>query len=84
MLKTGRQVAFFKLGSPTENLIAIPYRTNSPAECCRELERLTSPDMVNWVMVDDRQQTYRDSVEAESFVIVQDNKEQKDSSLNFL
>lgn len=84
MLKTSRQVAFFKLGSPMENLIAIPYRTVSPAECRRELERLTSPDMVSWVMVGDRQQTYRDSVEAESFVIVQDNKEQKDSSLNFL
>lgn len=76
MLKGSRQVAFFKLGSPMENLITIPYRTNSPAECRRELERLTSPDMVSWAMVGDRQQTYRDYVEAESFVIVQDNKEQ--------
>lgn len=76
MLKGSRQVAFFKLGSPMENLITIPYRTNSPAECRRELERLTSPDMVSWAMVGDRQQTYRDYVEAESFVIVQDNQEQ--------
>ena len=76
MLKGSRQGAFFKLGSPMENLITIPYRTNSPAECRRELERLTSPDMVSWAMVGDRQQTYRDYVEAESFVIVQDNKEQ--------
>lgn len=76
MLKGSRQVAFFKLGSPMENLVTIPYRTNSPAECRRELERLTSPDMVSWAMVGDRQQTYRDYVEAESFVIVQDNQEQ--------
>ncbi len=76
MLKGSRQVAFFKLGSPMENLITIPYRTNSPAECRRELEWLTSPDMVRWAMVGDRQQTYRDYVEAESFVIVQDNQEQ--------
>lgn len=76
MLKGSRQVAFFKLGSPMENLITIPYRTNNPAECRRELERLTSPDMVSWAMVGDRQQTYRDYVEAESFVIVQDNQEQ--------
>lgn len=76
MLKGSRQVAFFKLGSPMENLITIPYRTNSSAECRRELERLTSPDMVSWAMVGDRQQTYRDYVEAESFVIVQDNQEQ--------
>lgn len=73
---SSRQVAFFKLGSPMENLITIPYRTNSSAECRRELERLTSPDMVSWAMVGDRQQTYRDYVEAESFVIVQDNQEQ--------
>lgn len=76
MLKGSRQVAFFKLGSPMENLVTIPYRTNSPAECRRELERLTSPDMVSWAMVGDRQQTYRDYVEAESFVIVQDSQEQ--------
>ena len=76
MLKGSRQVAFFKLGSPMENLITIPYRTNSPAECRRELERLTSPDMVSWAMVGDRQQTYCDYVEAVSFVIVQDNQEQ--------
>ena len=76
MLKGSRQVAFFKLGSPMENLVTITYRTNSPAECRRELERLTSPDMVSWAMVGDRQQTYRDYVEAESFVIVQDNQEQ--------
>ena len=40
-LQGARQIAFFKLDQPTESLITIPYRTNSPAECRRELERLT-------------------------------------------
>lgn len=44
-----KQIAFFQLGNPNDNLLTLPYRTNSPAECRREFERLTSPGVVdNW------------------------------------
>ena len=67
-LQGARQIAFFKLDRPTENLITIPYRTNSPAECRRELERLTHPDEVTWAMVGDRRQRYREYVDEETRV----------------
>lgn len=67
-LQGARQIAFFKLDRPTENLITIPYRTNSPAECRRELERLTHPDEVTWDMVGDRRQRYREYVDEETRV----------------
>lgn len=67
-LQGARQIAFFKLDRPTESLITIPYRTNSPAECRRELERLTHPDEVTWAMVGDRRQRYREYVDEETRV----------------
>lgn len=67
-LQGARQIAFFKLDQPTESLITIPYRTNSPAECRRELERLTHPDEVTWAMVGDRRQRYREYVDEETRV----------------
>ena len=67
-LQGARQIAFFKLDQPTESLITIPYRTNSPAECRRELERLTHPDAVTWAMVGDRRQRYREYVDEETRV----------------
>lgn len=67
-LQGARQIAFFKLDRPTENLVTIPYRTNSPAECRRELERLTYPDEVTWAMVGDRRQRYREYVDEETRV----------------
>lgn len=67
-LQGARQIAFFKLDQPTESLITIPYRANSPAECRRELERLTHPDEVTWAMVGDRRQRYREYVDEETRV----------------
>lgn len=67
-LQGARQIAFFKLDRPTESLITIPYRTNSPAECRRELDRLTHPDEVTWAMVGDRRQRYREYVDEETRV----------------
>lgn len=64
-LQGARQIAFFKLNQPTENLITLPYRTNSPAECRRELERLTHPDQMSWAMLGDRRDIYREYVENE-------------------
>lgn len=42
-----KQIAFFQLGNPNDNLLTLPYRTNSPAECRREFERLTSPGVID-------------------------------------
>ena len=67
-LQSARQIAFFKLDRPTESLITIPYRTNSPAECRRELERITHPDAITWAMVGDRRQRYREYVDEETRV----------------
>lgn len=67
-LQGARQIAFFKLDRPTESLITIPYRTNSPAECRRELERITHPDAITWAMVGDRRQRYREYVDEETRV----------------
>lgn len=67
-LQGARQIAFFKLDRPTESLISIPYRTNSPAECRRELERITHPDAITWAMVGDRRQRYCEYVDEETRV----------------
>lgn len=67
-LQGARQIAFFKLDRPTESLITIPYRTNSPAECRRELERITHPDAITWAMVGDRRQRYCEYVDEETRV----------------
>lgn len=75
-LRGVRQIEFFKLDRPTENLITLPYRTNSPAECRRELERLTHPDQVGWAMVRGRTEQYREYVELEDFAALQKSKEQ--------
>lgn len=75
-LRGVRQIEFFMLDRPTENLITLPYRTNSPAECRRELERLTHPDLVGWAMVRHRTEAYREYVEFEDYVALQKSKEQ--------
>lgn len=71
-----RQTAFFKLDRSFENLLTLPYRTNSPADCRRELERLTHPDQVGWPMAGDHAGAYRKYVAAENEADIEKLKDQ--------